>query len=97
MNNDLEVMEEKTTNDLNLSRKCTLTTFDNPYDPFTNFDEWFAFDTQKGYYTCSKLARIAKTTDEMTDVEVSIEKERAIDEIIKHDFLNMYKKVYKNT
>ena len=75
---------------------CTLTTFDNPYDPFTQFNEWFMFDVEKGYYTCSKLARIANTTDDMSEVEIIKENERAIDEIIKYDFMNVYKKVKRN-
>ena len=28
-----------------------LTTIDNPFNPFTNFDDWYAFDTSKGYNT----------------------------------------------
>ena len=72
---------------------CRLTTFDNPYDPFTQFDLWFAFDVEKGYYSCSRLARDAKISEEMTEEEVSEEIERAIDEIIQYDFLNIYKKV----
>ena len=74
---------------------CRLTTFDNPYDPFTQFDLWFAFDAEKGYYSCSRLARVAKISEEMTEKEVSEEIERAIDEIIQYDFLNIYKKVCK--
>ena len=74
---------------------CRLTTFDNPYDPFTQFDLWFAFDVEKGYYSCSRLARVAKISEEMTEQEVSEEIERAIDEIIQYDFLNIYKKVCK--
>lgn len=74
---------------------CRLTTFDNPYDPFTQFDLWFAFDVEKGYYSCSRLARVAKISEEMTEKEVSDEIERAIDEIIQYDFLNIYKKVCK--
>ena len=77
--------------------ECKITTFDNPYDPFTNWDEWFMFDVSKGYYTCSKLARIANTTDDMTELEINKENERAIDEIILHDFMNIYKKVRKKT
>ena len=74
---------------------CRLTTFDKPYDPFTQFDLWFAFDVEKGYYSCSRLARVAKISEEMTEKEVSEEIERAIDEIIQYDFLNIYKKVCK--
>ena len=42
-----------------------LTTIDNPFNPFDQFDEWFAYDVSKGYHTCSYLARIAKTSDEI--------------------------------
>ena len=81
---------------MNESNECRLTTIDNPFDPFTQFDEWFLFDTEKGYNSCSKLDRIVNLTDEMSDVEVDEEIERAIDEIVKHDFLNIFKKVTKN-
>lgn len=72
-----------------------LTTFDNPFDPFEQFTDWFMFDVEKGYNTCSYLARIAKLTDDMSDQEVNDEIERAIDEIIQYDFMNIYKKVTK--
>ena len=78
-----------------METKCMLTTVDNPYDPFTQFTEWFMYDVEKGYNTCGYLARIANTSDELTDQEVDREIERAIDEIIKYDFMNIYKKVKK--
>ena len=74
-----------------------LTTFDNPFDPFEQFSSWFLFDVEKGYNTCSYLGRIAKFSDEMTTKEEDEEVERAIDEIIKYDFMNIYKKVRKET
>ena len=40
-----------------------LTTKDNPYDPFDQFDKWFEFDSMKGYNSCSLLARLAKTSE----------------------------------
>ena len=70
-----------------------LTTFDNPFDPFEQFTSWFLFDVEKGYYSCSRLARIANLSDELSEKEVDEETERAIDEIIKYDFTNIYKKV----
>ena len=78
-----------------MENNCMLTTFDNPFDPFEQFTSWFMFDVEKGYNSCSYLARIAKLTDDMTDQEVSDEIERAIDEIIQYDFANIYKKVKK--
>jgi len=74
-----------------------LTTFDNPYDPFKDFNKWFLFDTEKGYNTCGYLARIARTSNELSDEENRAEISRAIDEIIKYDFMNIYKKVKKPT
>lgn len=70
-----------------------ITTFDNPYDPAEQFDAWYRYDQDKGYGTCSYLARIAHTSDQLTEIENDAELERAIDEIIKYDFMNMYKKV----
>ncbi len=75
---------------------CMLTTFDNPYNPFTQFQKWFLFDVEKGHNSCAYLARIARTSDEFTEEENNREIERAIDEIIKYDFMNIYKKTYKN-
>ena len=74
-----------------------LTTFDNPFDPFEQFTSWFMFDVEKGYNSCGYLARIANLTDDMSDQEVNDEIERASDEIIQYDFMNIYKKVKKNT
>lgn len=76
-------------------KQCALTTIDNPFNPLEQFNEWFMFDVEKGYYSCSRLARIAQTNEQMTDEEVMIETERAIDQIIEHDFTNTYKKVSK--
>ena len=73
-----------------------LTTFDNPFDPFEQFDKWYLFDVEKGYNSCSKLGRIAKLSESMTQKEEDEEVERAIDEIIQYDFLNIFKKVKRN-
>jgi hypothetical protein len=77
--------------------RCRLTTIDNPYDPFEQFDDWFLFDVEKGYNSCAYLDRIAKTSEQFSDEENEVEIERAIDEIIKYDFANIYKKVREKT
>ena len=76
-----------------METECMLTTFDNPYDPFEQFDQWFLFDVEKGYNSSAYLARIVRLSDEFTEQETNAEIERAIDEIIKYDFMNIYKKV----
>ena len=76
--------------------ECMLTTFDNPYNPFEQFTSWFLFDVEKGYNTCSYLGRIVNLSDDLSEQEEAEEVERAIDEIIKSDFLNIYKKVKRN-
>ena len=79
----------------NVSYECMLTTVDNPFDPFDNFDEWLMFDMEKGYNTCGVLDRMSNVTNDLSQREVDTEIERAIDEIIKCDFLDIYKKVKK--
>lgn len=72
-----------------------LTTKDNPYDPFIDFDAWFIYDTEMGYNSCGFLDRIANTSDSLTDQENQAEIERAIDEIVKFDPTNNFIKVTK--
>lgn len=73
--------------------KHMLTTIDNPFNPYTQFDEWYEFDVQAGYYTTSFLARITKTSDELSEVDQDLALEQAIDEIIRENVLGIYKKV----
>ena len=74
---------------------CMLTTVDNPFNPFDEFDKWFMFDNDLGYCSCCLLARIGKFSDSLTDFENDEEQERAIDRIIELDFMNIYRKVVK--
>ena len=76
-------------------RRVYITTVDNPYDPETNFDEWYAFDEAKGYCSCGLLARIARTSDGFSDKDNETEIERAIDEIVKYNVSGMHKKLVK--
>lgn len=72
-----------------------LTTLDNPFNPFTQYDLWYAFDVQAGYYTCNYLARITKTSDELSELDENLARQQAIDEIIDLNITGNYIKVTK--
>jgi len=79
-----------------MTDEYALTTVDNPFDPFEQFDDWFLFDEEKGYHSSAYLGRIARTSDQLSDEENRIEVKRAIDEIIKYDFRGIYRKVKRS-
>lgn len=70
-----------------------LTTADNPYNPFTHYDEWRVFDEQQGYYTPAFLARVTATSMELSEVDQLLAQERGMDEIVSEDYSGLYLKV----
>jgi len=70
-----------------------LSTIDNPYNPFTHFDEWYAWDAESGYHTPSYLARVTRTSDELSDTDQELAIQYAIDEIVEMNVLGVYVKV----
>ena len=79
------------------STECRLSTIDNPYNPFTQYDSWFLYDVEKGYNSSAYLARVIDSNPTLNDQDVDDEDiEKAIDSIIKNDFTNLYIKVRKN-
>ena len=80
-----------------MERLVHITTIDNPFDPFDDYLSWFMFDIEKGYYTCSKIGRLVKTTEDMTEKEELEEIERAIDRLIEIDPLDIYTKIVRET
>lgn len=78
-------------------REVALTTVDNPYDPFDNFLEWWRFDNDMGYGTCQILDRLTNVSDRMSEKERDSELERGIDELIKADPVNLFKKIVRES
>ncbi|MBR5862157.1 MAG: hypothetical protein IKZ08_02395 [Bacteroidales bacterium] len=74
-----------------------LSTMDNKINPFVDFSGWWHFDHERKHNCCELLARVAHLSDDMTELEKDAECERAIDEIIKHDELGIYRKVTPQT
>lgn len=70
-----------------------LSTVDNPWNPFTHFDEWRAFDEAAGYHTSSFLARIVRSSDDLSEADQAIAIEQAMDEIVRENVLGLYRKV----
>lgn len=70
-----------------------LTTTDNPYDPFTQFDAWKVYDDDQGYHTCEYLARITLTSGVLSEADENLAIDDAIDEIVALNVLGIYKKV----
>jgi hypothetical protein len=70
-----------------------ITTVDNPFDPFEDFDNWYAYDRDMGYHSCEYLSRIAVTSDELSEEDQAKAIEEAVDEIVKYNILGVYKKV----
>ena len=76
--------------------QSTLSTIDNPFDPFEQFTSWFMFDDSKGYNSCGYLMRIANVSEDMSEEEYNEEINRAIDEIVTTNPLGIYIKVTKD-
>ena len=73
-----------------MEKRYMLTTFDNPYNPFVDFKSWYMFDCEKLHNTSSRIARIADINNEMTEKEINEEQNRAIDLILRFDFVGEY-------
>lgn len=70
-----------------------LSTVDNPYNPFTEFDQWNAYDEQVGHYTLSLLARITRTSDELSELDQDQAIDFAIEEIVEENVSGVHIKV----
>ena len=78
-------------------RKVAITTIDNPYDPFTQFNEWYAYDVSHGYNSCSLLARFANTSIDFNSEETNNKIEDAIDRIVNLNGVENYRKYVKES
>lgn len=74
-----------------------LTTIDNPHNPFDDWPSWYAYDLRAGHNTSSFLARITIFSDELSEADLSLAIELAIDEIIKENVSGIFKKVTRET
>ena len=56
-------------NKSNKKSELKITTFDNPFSPFTQFDEWYTYDTRYGYDTLGLLSRMAMSSSQLSEAD----------------------------
>ena len=84
-----------------MGKMVRVTTADNPFNPFTEWDEWYFYDLSKGYSTCERLDRLSNTSSQLSDELNNEELEQAIDQLVevsavgKDGTIVDYVKVYK--
>lgn len=74
-------------------KEYMITTIDNPFNPFTQPDEWYQFDESKGYHTCQILAKLAYTSPELSEEDNTDAINQAVDILCKLNPLGLYKKL----
>ncbi len=70
-----------------------LTTVDNPFNPFTHYDEWYTWDESHGYHSSSLLARVVVSSDDLSEADQSAAIEEAIGEIVEQNLSGVHRKV----
>lgn len=61
-----------------------ISTTDNPFNPFDDFEHWKSFDDTHGHNSLAILARLAKCSDGLTPKENSREIATTIEDIAKN-------------
>jgi hypothetical protein len=88
-------MSDTDTQDLPARPEFMLTTVDNPFDPWTQWDEWYAWDMHAGYHTPGLLARVTRTSDDLSEADQHQAIQDAIDEIVRENVLGVLRKVQR--
>lgn len=72
-----------------------LTTVDNKFDPFTQYNDWFSEDHRLGYDTPAVMARLGAFSNDMPEDEYNLEYEDVSNRMLAL-FPSLYKKVYRS-
>lgn len=69
----------------------------NPYNPFTQYNEWKRFDSSEGYDTAGFLARLVQSSEVLSEPDQELAVEQAVDSVLLNQPLRgMYKKIYED-
>ena len=75
---------------------CTITTIDNPWNPFTQFPKWWEHDHEFGYNSLETVAHFAKTSTELEPEYYNDEISDAIDLILEVNPFGLHIKIYED-
>ena len=95
MTNDSIITNDSTlSNESTMSEELMLTTIDNPFNPFVDYNLWLLYDKEKGYDTSERLMRVAQQYmfEGMSQVEMDKAVDKAMDDLIEIDILNVFVK-----
>lgn len=71
-----------------------LSTSDNPFNPYAEWEQWYAHDTAAGYHTSAYLARVVVTSSDLSEADQELAIKDGIDEILEMNLTGNYIKVY---
>ena len=75
--------------------KTMLSTIDNPFNPFDDYSAWYAYDIASGYHTSEFIARIVRSSDQLSDADYELAIEQAVDECVEQNVLGNFIKITK--
>ena len=78
-----------------MEKDSMLTTFDNPFNPFTEFDRWWKEDLLLGHNCCGLLANESNVSDVASDEVNDKAITEAMERIVKREPM-IYKIVYQS-
>lgn len=78
-----------------MEKDSMLTTFDNPFNPFTEFDRWWKEDLLLGHNCCGLLANESNVSDVASDEVNDKAINEAMERIVKREPM-IYKIVYQS-
>lgn len=93
--NDTTIVNDKDVDIESLSpdEELVLTTFDNPYNPKTDYAKWQTWDNDNGYNTEEFIARLIsmeESFDINDEVSLTLLTNKVIQEILDNDVINSY-------
>lgn len=79
-----------------MSDEFLLTTIDNPYNPFKDYEAWLSWDMKAGYDTSGFLARMAAYSSALSDAEQEENIQATMREIVANNVTGMYALIREN-